>query len=55
MVKRSAAGADGPEFNSPVARAYLRSNYRASTLTDKQCLAVHGTVATNCDRIMQCS
>ena len=32
MVTHSAAGAKGPGFNSPIARAYLRFNFRASTL-----------------------
>ena len=32
-----AAGAKGPDFNSPVARAYLRFNSRASTRAGKQC------------------
>ena len=54
MDKHSAAGAKDPEFNSPVARAYLRFNSRASKLAGKQ-LAMRYTVTTNCDRIMQCS
>ena len=55
MVIHTAASAKGPGFNSPVARAYLRFNSRASTLASKQCLAMRCTVATNCDRIMPCS
>ena len=34
VVTHSAAGVMGPGFNSPVARAYLRVNSRASTLAD---------------------
>ena len=45
MVIHSAAGAKGPGFNFPVARAYLRFNCRAGTLAGKQCLAMRGTVA----------
>ena len=37
VVLHSAASAKGPGFNSPVARAYLRFNSRASTLAVKQC------------------
>ena len=37
MVIHSAASTNGPGFNSPVARAYLIFNYRASTLADNQC------------------
>ena len=55
MVIHSGAGAKGPGFDSPVARAYLRFNSQASALAGKQCLAMHCTVATNCDRVMQCS
>ena len=55
VVIHSAASAKGPGVNFPVARAYLRFNYRASTLAGKQCLAMRCTVATNCDGIMQCS
>ena len=36
MVTHSAAGAKGPGFNSPVARAYLRFISRASILEGKQ-------------------
>ena len=36
VVTHSAAGAEGPGFNSPVARAYLRFNSRASTPAGKQ-------------------
>ena len=32
VVTHSAAGAKGPRFNTPVARAYLRFNSPASTL-----------------------
>ena len=38
MVIHSAARAKGPGFSSPVARAYLRFNFRPSTLAGKQCL-----------------
>ena len=31
------SGAKGPGFNLPVAGAYLRFNYRASTPAGKQC------------------
>ena len=55
VVIHSAASAQGPGFNSPVGRAYLRFNSRASTLAGRQCLAMRCTVARNCDRIMQCS
>ena len=55
VVIHSAASAKGPWFNFPVARVYLRFNYRASTLADRQCLAMRCMVATNCDRVMQCS
>ena len=55
VVTHSAAGTNGPGFNSSIARAYLRFNYRASTLAGNQGLAMRCTVATNCDRIMQCS
>ena len=51
MVIQSTASAKGSGFNSPVARAYLRFNPRASTLTGKQWLAVRCTVAASCDRI----
>ena len=54
-VIHSAASAKGQGFNSPVTRVYLRFNSRASTLTGKQRLAMRCAVATNCDRIMQCS
>ena len=36
VVAHWAAGAKGTGFNSPVARAYLRFNFRASTLAGKQ-------------------
>ena len=55
MVIHSAAGAKGPAFNSPVARAYLTFNSRASTLAGKQYLVISCTITTNCDRVMQCS
>ena len=55
VVIHSAAGVNGPGFNSPVTRAYLRFNSQASTLAGKQCLTMRCTVATNCDRVMQCS
>ena len=52
MVTRSAAGAKGPGFNSPVGRGHLRFNYRASILAGRRAmLAMRCTVATNCDRI----
>ena len=35
MVTHSAVGAKGPGFNSPIARAYLSLNSRASTLAGK--------------------
>ena len=37
MVIHLAASVKGPGFNSPIARAYLRFNSRASTLAVKQC------------------
>ena len=37
VVIHSAAGAKGPVFKFPVARAYLIFIYRASTLAGKQC------------------
>ena len=37
VVTHSTAGVKGPGFNSPVARAYLRFNFRPSTLAGKQC------------------
>ena len=37
VVTHSAAGANGPGFNSPVGRTYLRFNYPASSLAGKQC------------------
>ena len=55
VVIHSAASANGPGVDLPVARAYLRFNSRASTLAGKQCLAMRCMIATNCDRIMQCS
>ena len=55
MVIHSAAGARCPGFNSPVARAYLRLNSRASTLAGKQCWLCAVRLHTNCDPIMQCS
>ena len=54
MFTHSAADAKGLGFNSPVARAYSRSNHLASTPADKQCWTIRCTVAINCDRIMQC-
>ena len=36
VVIHSAASAKGPGFNSPIFRAYLRFNSRASKLTGKQ-------------------
>ena len=53
MVTHSAAGAMGPGFNFPVARTYLRFNYRASTLAGKQCWLCAVRLQANCDRIMQ--
>ena len=37
VVRHSAAGAKGPGFNFPVARAHLKCNSQASTLASKQC------------------
>ena len=37
MVTDAAAGAKGPGFISPVVRAYMRFNDRASTIVGKQC------------------
>ena len=63
VVTHSAAGAKGPGFNSPVARAYLRFNSRASTLTGKQCwlcavrlpqtVTVHGSVVDICRLVLK--
>ena len=58
MVTHSAAGAMGPWFNSPVGRPSIFEIYLLAplhALAGKQCLAMRCTVATNCDRIMQCS
>ena len=57
VVIHSAAGAKSLGINSPVARTYSRFNSQVSTdYTDRQAvLAMRCTVATNCDRIMQCS
>ena len=53
MVTHSAAGVKDLGFNSPVARAHLRFNSRASGR--QAVLAMSCTVATNCDCIMQCT
>ena len=37
VVIHSAAGAKGPGFNSPVARAYLTFNSQTSTLGGNEC------------------
>ena len=55
MVIHSAAVAKDPGFSFQVARVYLRFNSLASPLAGKQCLAMRCTIATNWDRIMQCS
>ena len=58
VVTHSAAGArgaKGPEFNAPVAWAYLSFNSRTSTLAGKQCWLCTVRLHKNCDRIMQCS
>ena len=52
LVIHSAAGAKGPGFNSPVARAYFRFNSQASTLAGQQCWLCAVRLHTNCDRIM---
>ena len=54
MAIHLAAGAKGPVFNSPVARAFFRFNswdlILAGCLLVMRCM-----VLTNCDCVMQCS